>query len=199
MNDALLETLRQQVAAGGSLTDALAGAAGGDPALALLSQMLTRREQALEQELETQAEGERLEARRQREDERLREDARAREERQRQDLRRARLERLRWRLGELEGELAAAQTRLDDLALALGACPDCWGEDPGCRLCRGRGGPGFLRPDPAAFGRWIVPALPDGSALSPAGGAASGPAPVATPPGGYVGAEPSPTPERTQT
>lgn len=155
MNDALLEALRQQATGGGSLEGALAGMAGDDPAFGLLSQLLAHREQTLTHDLETQ----------QQEEERLAalvragEEARQLEEERRQAQRRVRLERLRLRLEGLEAELAARQALLDDLALALGACPGCWGEDPGCRLCRGRGQPGFVRPEAAAFRRLVAPAL----------------------------------------
>jgi hypothetical protein len=40
-----------------------------------------------------------------------------------------------------------ASLRLSRLAAALGACGMCWGEDPGCQGCRGRGKPGMMRPD----------------------------------------------------
>ncbi|WP_116131237.1 hypothetical protein [Tropicimonas sp. IMCC34043] len=42
----------------------------------------------------------------------------------------------------------ASEERLSELAAALGACGLCWGEDPGCPSCRGRGRPGMTRPDP---------------------------------------------------
>jgi hypothetical protein len=40
-----------------------------------------------------------------------------------------------------------ATLRLSRLAAALGACGLCWGEDPTCLGCRGRGKPGMIRPD----------------------------------------------------
>ncbi len=167
MNDALIDALRQQVAQGGNVEGVLAGLAGTDPALGLLSQMVARREQTLEQDLEAQErEAERLEAlSRAAEEARRLEERRHLEEERRQATRRARLERLRLRLEELESELAGCHARLDDLALALGACPNCWGEDAGCRLCRGRGAPGFLRPEEAAFRRLVAPALNAASPL----------------------------------
>ena len=42
----------------------------------------------------------------------------------------------------------AVTRRLADIAAAVGACGLCWGEDPSCRCCRGRGRPGMVRPDP---------------------------------------------------
>ncbi|MBN8500728.1 MAG: hypothetical protein J0M19_06220 [Sphingomonadales bacterium] len=41
----------------------------------------------------------------------------------------------------------AAAQRLSRLAAALGACGLCWGDDPACLGCRGRGKPGMIRPD----------------------------------------------------
>ena len=42
----------------------------------------------------------------------------------------------------------SASLRLSRLAAALGACGLCWGDDPACLGCRGRGRPGMVRPDP---------------------------------------------------
>lgn len=42
----------------------------------------------------------------------------------------------------------AASQRLSLLAAGLGACGICWGDDPACLGCRGRGRPGMVRPDP---------------------------------------------------
>lgn len=67
---------------------------------------------------------------------------------------------LRRRLGQLELELERLQEINDTLAAALGACPVCWGDDPDCRVCHGRGGPGSRRPNRALFERLVTPALP---------------------------------------
>jgi hypothetical protein len=48
--------------------------------------------------------------------------------------------------------------RSDALAAALGAC-ECWGEDPGCRVCDGAGSPGWLLPDARLFARYVRPAV----------------------------------------
>jgi hypothetical protein len=48
--------------------------------------------------------------------------------------------------------------RLSDLAAALGACGLCWGEDPDCLGCRGRGHVGMIRPDPEIRARLLGPA-----------------------------------------
>jgi hypothetical protein len=44
------------------------------------------------------------------------------------------------------------------LAAALGAC-DCWGEDPGCPTCGGRGTPGWMPPDPELYADYVEPAV----------------------------------------
>ena len=49
--------------------------------------------------------------------------------------------------------------QLDELADATGACPQCWGEDPGCRHCRGRGKPGYSLPDRELFEKYVKPVI----------------------------------------
>jgi hypothetical protein len=61
--------------------------------------------------------------------------------------------------GALYGEVDALRRRNDSLAAGLGACYLCWGEHPGCRVCQGRGGPGARRPDAAAYGYYVTPAV----------------------------------------
>jgi hypothetical protein len=65
---------------------------------------------------------------------------------------------LRAQVDSMFEELTILRRRNEDLALALGACPACWGEDNQCRYCRGQGVPGFSRPDTAAFLHYVVPA-----------------------------------------
>lgn len=48
-----------------------------------------------------------------------------------------------------------ASQRLSELAAALGACGLCWGDDPACLGCRGRGKPGMIRPDPETRARLL--------------------------------------------
>ena len=62
-------------------------------------------------------------------------------------------------LGDLRAQVEEQGARLDTLSAALGACPACWGQDPQCRLCRGRGAPGFLPPDETAFRLYVIPAV----------------------------------------
>ncbi len=49
--------------------------------------------------------------------------------------------------------------QLDDVAEAIGACPHCWGEEPDCNYCRGRGKPGYFQPDQAQFDIYIKPVI----------------------------------------
>jgi hypothetical protein len=59
----------------------------------------------------------------------------------------------------LLAEIKELRNRCDDLALALGACALCWGKDPECRACRGRGRPGFAVPDGKLFVEFVLPAV----------------------------------------
>jgi hypothetical protein len=45
------------------------------------------------------------------------------------------------------------------VAKLVGACPMCLGEDPMCRECGGKGGPGARDPDTAGLVAWLTPAL----------------------------------------
>jgi hypothetical protein len=56
-------------------------------------------------------------------------------------------------------EIEVLRERLDRCAAALGACGVCWGMDPSCRACRGRGRPGFALPDDALFDELVLPAV----------------------------------------
>lgn len=67
---------------------------------------------------------------------------------ERLDASEARLTRMTRIARQLHEAGRVATQRLATLAAALGACGLCWGEDPSCRLCRGRGRPGMVRPDP---------------------------------------------------
>jgi hypothetical protein len=59
----------------------------------------------------------------------------------------------------LLSEVQALRDRADQLAAALGACCLCWGQDVSCRICRGRGAPGFALPDEALFEYYVLPAV----------------------------------------
>ena len=49
----------------------------------------------------------------------------------------------------LVAELEAARERVADVAATVGACGLCWGQDPRCRSCRGRGKPGLFVAGPS--------------------------------------------------
>jgi hypothetical protein len=66
---------------------------------------------------------------------------------------------LRERFEAMEDELDELRDRNDMLAAALGACAQCWGEDPGCELCAGGGGPGSYPPDQHLFDQLVRPGL----------------------------------------
>jgi hypothetical protein len=66
---------------------------------------------------------------------------------------------LRCQLQTASVELNILRERIDLLAAALGACALCWGQEPACRACRGRGLPGYALPDEALFEELILPAL----------------------------------------
>jgi hypothetical protein len=56
-------------------------------------------------------------------------------------------------------ELRALRSLNDDLAAALGACRLCWGADPDCPRCDGRGGAGWIQPDPDKYRMFVEPAI----------------------------------------
>ena len=67
--------------------------------------------------------------------------------------------RLRESIQDLCEELDQLRERNDALARALGACYLCWGGDPECAVCRGRGSPGHVLPHAVLFRQLVVPAL----------------------------------------
>ena len=60
------------------------------------------------------------------------------------------------RLKELNQTLLAHS---DFLAAAVGACPQCWGEDAECGECGGRGEPGAYVPERICFEEVVRPVL----------------------------------------
>lgn len=46
-----------------------------------------------------------------------------------------------------------------DMAAALGSCPECWGENPGCTVCNGNGIPGWKESSPSYFDSYIAPVI----------------------------------------
>ncbi|MGH9382806.1 MAG: hypothetical protein ACRD2N_00720 [Vicinamibacterales bacterium] len=55
-------------------------------------------------------------------------------------------------------EMGVLRARTQALAAATGACAICFGEDPLCDECAGRGVPGSRRPEPRAFRKYVLPA-----------------------------------------
>jgi hypothetical protein len=66
---------------------------------------------------------------------------------------------LRNLVNDMYMELEDLREKNDNLAAALGACYLCWGEDPECQECSGRGQPGFFAPDENLFAEFVIPAL----------------------------------------
>jgi hypothetical protein len=62
-------------------------------------------------------------------------------------------------LRAIKVELEMLRERSDALAAGLGACYLCWGVDPACPECGGRGRPGWRAPDRKYFRELIVPAV----------------------------------------
>ncbi|MFJ7158154.1 hypothetical protein ACIQUQ_24905 [Streptomyces sp. NPDC101118] len=118
-------------------------APGAVPSVPDIARLLAERQAQLQRELEAAEEAEQQVA----------EEERRRAERER------RTDAVRHRMAELNDQLEAAYATLDDLAAALGACPGCFGGDPACRWCRGRGKPGFTAPEPEPFDRLVRPAV----------------------------------------
>lgn len=65
--------------------------------------------------------------------------------------------RIRKVLVRMKRELEYYRKANETLAEALGAC-FCWGEEPSCEVCQGRGQPGFNRPVTELYERWVLPA-----------------------------------------
>lgn len=154
--DADVAALLQKHLAGGATTaETLAAVAGDDPGMAQMAQLLAQREAALQAELEAAQAAEPDEP----DDEpvaielqaallnRVQEEAQRRE-----DL-------LRGHIDALAAEVERLQETVDLVSSGLGACPSCLGGDARCPLCRGRGVPGSLPPDPQAFDRVVLPAV----------------------------------------
>jgi hypothetical protein len=139
----LAALVKQQLAGGASVQQSLGKLAETDPQLAPIARLLAQREEELRQELEQEEQDELLDRR---EEEALAD-------------RRRRAKDLREHLEGLTAEVAALRARFADVAGALGACRVCFGDDRACPWCLGRGGPGFMPPDPDGFERMVLPAL----------------------------------------
>jgi hypothetical protein len=91
---------------------------------------------------------------------------------------------LREHVESMFAELTLLRERSDNLAAAVGACCLCWGDDAECRVCRGRGRPGFAVPDRPLFEEFVLPAvLMLRAQKAKAGTSSPGPHPGSTDPG----------------
>jgi hypothetical protein len=59
----------------------------------------------------------------------------------------------------LYGELETLRQRNDEVAAGVGACFLCFGSDPLCPECGGRGRPGAKLPEPGAYRKYVLPAV----------------------------------------
>lgn len=75
------------------------------------------------------------------------------------EARQGRAARVRSHIAALREALLGAHELLDDLAGALGACRECWGDLHDCPACEGRGGPGWRLPDEHLFAELVAPAV----------------------------------------
>lgn len=69
------------------------------------------------------------------------------------------LERLRVENEHLKALNRTLLAHSDFLASAVGACPECWGEDAECPQCGGCGGPGAFVPQRVSFDEIVRPVL----------------------------------------
>src|SRR5262249_38258252 len=137
------ELLRQQLAGGPSLQESLGQLAQSDPQLGSIAQLLAQREEQLQRDLERQEQEELLDQ----------------QEADRLGDRRQRAAALREHLEGSTAEVESLRARLAEIAEALGACRACFGADRACPWCRGRGGPGFMPPEPDGFNHLVMPAV----------------------------------------
>lgn len=147
----MLDTLRGVMGQSGTidpialLQAQLAGQSATDPRTALLLQFLQQRRSAAQVAATaetTTSEGEEF----------------RREERgQRERANGAR--EIRETMRDLYAELESLRQRNDEFAAAVGACFLCFGEDPMCEECSGLGAPGSRAPEPAAYRKFVLPAM----------------------------------------
>jgi hypothetical protein len=69
------------------------------------------------------------------------------------------LEQVHAAIRALQLQVLAANARVDHVAEALGACPECWGTSASCARCGGRGKPGYAYPMKDQLLSLIGPAL----------------------------------------
>ncbi|MFK7969614.1 MAG: hypothetical protein AB8F95_04565, partial [Bacteroidia bacterium] len=67
------------------------------------------------------------------------------------------MEKLKAENHRLRKAIKAMEALAFDFAGAVGACPDCWGEDQDCKTCEGHGSPGAGKIDQEAYSFFIAP------------------------------------------
>jgi hypothetical protein len=80
---------------------------------------------------------------------------------------RTRFVKMQQQIEDMQQQIEEMEVRNDELAAALGACYLCWGEDPECPECQGKGQPGSVIPDQALFREWVLPAVKAAQAAKP--------------------------------
>ena len=156
MTDNPITALLQQHLNGVDISGQLTEMMQADPQLAPMAQLLADRQTQLQAQIDSQHEDEVL----------LNDEITLRErdeliEQQNRDIEQldSQAQVLHRRLERATGEIQRLRSMLDLVAAALGACPSCLGENPECLLCRGRGVPGSLPPDPESFTAVVWPAV----------------------------------------
>jgi hypothetical protein len=144
---ALLQTISSGATDPTSLVlSQLGGLAQDNPGLAMLLGLLGRH-----------TSGKEAEARPKEDDEDAQLAAQRAESAQRETARH--LSELKETIKDLYAELKILRERNDRVAAAVGACYVCFGSDPFCEECGGRGSPGSRLSEPAAYREYVLPAV----------------------------------------
>ena len=69
------------------------------------------------------------------------------------------LKQIKANMYETKNQLSNLQKINNSLSLSLGSCNTCWGEDPECNTCSGKGFPGWRKINKRSFNRYVLPAL----------------------------------------
>jgi hypothetical protein len=124
----------------------LGGLAQDNPGIAMLLGLLGRRRSGAEAEAQPNEDGEEAELAAQRAESMRKEAA-------------LRVRELKETAKDLYKELKILRARNDALAAAVGACYVCFGSDPFCEECGGRGWPGSRLPESSAYREYVLPAV----------------------------------------
>lgn len=72
---------------------------------------------------------------------------------------REQLKKIKVNMYETKNQLNNLQKINISLSQSLGSCNTCWGEDPQCANCSGKGSPGWGKINKRSFNRYVLPAL----------------------------------------